>query len=143
MPWSCVKELPFVLLSSPSSWWVVTRSGDWILDCSRGTEMARLFRSATGAKFHAALALIMRDMIRSGVWSGVEAGFLSELLRPVTHDDAHDLQINGAIVQSMRQVARTRLVCDDQTRWQELAQHQTACAPHHDRIPKPRRGNRR
>lgn len=75
--------LPFV--DTPAAphgknFWFVQGGGDFLEDCDVGGEYARLYmdqRIVPGPC--PALAWIVRDMARSGRWTGVEVGFLSSI----------------------------------------------------------------
>ena len=74
-------DLPFVRNQNDRNagkriFWFVQSGGAWIEDCRVGHEYGRIFldrRQRFGAPL---LTWIIRDMIRAGRFSGVEAGFL-------------------------------------------------------------------
>ena len=66
-------------------YWDVRPSGKWAEDCRVGSEYFRIWLArATSAEHYPMLSWVLHDMIRSGRWSGVEAGFASGLERAAT-----------------------------------------------------------
>lgn len=110
------QPLPFVstIPRTDRSFWSVEPAGnDWIMDAAVGAEYARIYldqRTIPGPC--PALAWVIRDMIKAGRWTGVEAGFASVIeraaaqgyLQPrtvsVPHDDAYDFNTHRPVVQS-------------------------------------------
>lgn len=102
--------LPFVK-SEPRDghkFWDVTRSGDWALDCVVGSEYARIYVERRSEMHAPLLGWIVRDMIKVGVYSGVEAGFIGGLaayiparqrigMPLVAHDNADDGKPDRAV----------------------------------------------
>lgn len=60
-----------------SSFWNVRASHVWAVDDQIGREYGRLFLNARQARVPGTppLSMIMRDMVKAGRWTGVEAGF--------------------------------------------------------------------
>lgn len=107
--------LPFVDTHKPpdsKSFWLVQGGGDWFEDTDVGREYARLYMDQRAEKKSApTLTWVVRDMLRSGRWTGVEAGFLDsieaaaicghKLRRPdliLSNYDADDLDMDGPII---------------------------------------------
>lgn len=103
--------LPFVAQTTApdKSFWVVDSAGqDWTEDCQVGSEYARMYLER-GAD-QTPLIWIIRDMVKAGRWTGVEAGFCSVVGRAalsrrrdqpppsVPHDDANKLDADRAII---------------------------------------------
>lgn len=96
------------------TFWFVQGGGDWSEDCDVGAEYARIYMDQRIVQGPCpALAWIVRDMARSGRWTGVEVGFLSSVeaaaakghaLRrtnlAVGDDDADDLDMNRTVVKA-------------------------------------------
>jgi hypothetical protein len=56
--------------------WLVKRTGDYTFDCYLGHELARLtLRAMRTGSNPTLLGGIIADMVRGGVWGGVEVGF--------------------------------------------------------------------
>lgn len=94
-------DLPFTSRDTPPTdslhgegvrYWDVRPSGVWAEDCAVGMEYARVYvsRFKCGER-RPLLCWIIRDMIRGGQWSGVEAGFAQRVsceLLPKRRDPA-------------------------------------------------------
>lgn len=116
MPSKPDQPLPFVstIPRTDRCFWSVEPAGnDWVMDSAVGAEYARIYldqRTIPGPC--PALAWIIRDMVKAGRWTGVEAGFASVIeraaaqghLQPksvsVPHDDAYDFDAHRSVVQS-------------------------------------------
>lgn len=107
--------LPFVDSHKPpndKSFWLVQGGGDWFEDTDVGREYARLYMNQRVEKKAApTLAWVVRDMLHSGRWTGVEAGFLDaveaaaisgyRLRRPdlvLSDYDPNDLNLDRPII---------------------------------------------
>lgn len=60
------------------SFWDVSSTGDWTADCAHGVRLAREFLDVCGHEHTSLLGWCVRDM--RGRYSGVECGFLSEIM---------------------------------------------------------------
>lgn len=63
--------------------WDVIASGDWQSDCDVGQEYGRLYLHRLDAGDAPLLGWIFRDMVRTGHYGGIEAGFCAIILRRV------------------------------------------------------------
>lgn len=99
--------LPFIGTTEQSdkSFWVVAGGRNWTEDVTVGAEYARIYLTEARTP----LAWIMRDMVRTGRWTGVEVGFCSVIGRAaairrranhgsLSHDHADDLDSDGSVV---------------------------------------------
>lgn len=96
--------------STGRSFWCVTPSGSYIKDCQSGVQLARetlVHVESRGGAY--VLVYTLADMVRQGRYSGVEAGFVSELARrlaseetklSVADDNPDDGRMAGGIVHS-------------------------------------------
>lgn len=76
--------LPFVRdnnndTESHRSFWDVAQSGDWLDDCTVGHQYARIYMARRQRYGAPILSWIVRDMIRAGRYTGIEAGFISAI----------------------------------------------------------------
>lgn len=69
-------RLPFMY---DRSCWHVEPTFDWAADCGVGSDYAILYIDLARSEFAPPLCWIVRDMIRVGQWTGIEAGFLSTI----------------------------------------------------------------
>lgn len=101
--------LPFVRTrkrdDDPCQFWDVDMTGVWSFDAKVGQEYARIYIERCKWYGAPALSWIVRDMIRSGTYSGVEAGFIGGVASQLparqrismplsTHDDTDDLHLD-------------------------------------------------
>lgn len=69
--------------------WVVEPSGEWTDDAAVGASYAQVWLHRLAAGTAPPLGWIVRDMIKAGRWSGIEAGFLrmiSNVRASISHD---------------------------------------------------------
>lgn len=116
--------LPFTGGTS-KSFWQVMPSGDWIADCEVGAAYAAIYARHVKENSGIPLCWIVQDMIKSGRYTGIEAGFMGEInrqLRPLCggDDDAPYLRLYGRVVEAHGEVG-TGLVGDEHTGQQKLA----------------------
>lgn len=130
-------KLPFV---SAESCWGVVATGDWETDSGLGAEYARLYvRAMRDAGRGPLLSWIVRDMMRSGTWTGIEAAFLSTVGRYAGADpppplctlrgernghNAHNGHANGAVMQFKGRIAGPKTVGDQKRRRKKLSEDQ-------------------
>ena len=101
-------SLPFVRDKDDSTkrdFWAVNANGIWSDDCTVGHEYGRIYLARCTHYGAPALAWIVRDMIRAGRYTGVEAGFSGALanalprrIASVSYDDALDADMQGSVV---------------------------------------------
>jgi len=124
-------QLPFV---GDERFWSVAASGDWGEDSRKGAEYARLYVAhmrATGRG--PLLSWIVKDMIKAGTWTGIEAAFLVAVgqfaqavvpvLSTVRESDGHhadDGRPHRAVEQLKRRVVRAKAVRGEQCRRNKL-----------------------
>lgn len=132
-------QLPFV---GDKRFWSVAASGDWCEDSRKGAEYARLYVAhirATGRG--PLLSWIVKDMIKAGSWTGIEAAFLAavgQFAQAVVPDDltrervlrtlregnghhADDAKPHRAVEQLKRGVVRAKAVRHQQCRRNKLS----------------------
>lgn len=99
--------LPFIGTTGQSdkSFWVAAGGKNWTEDVTVGSEYARIYLDQARTP----LVWIIRDMVKTGRWTGVEVGFVSVvgraavIRRPMnqgllSHDHADDLDPDGSVV---------------------------------------------
>lgn len=104
--------MPFMVkptTDTATKWWSVEPTNDWNEDADVGAEYARIYLEAAKRSLIPPLGWIVRDMIRTGRWSGIEAGFCNTVgasalgHRPVGVGHNHppeDADIGGPVVKS-------------------------------------------
>lgn len=129
--------LPFL---SPESCWLVTPTGEWETDSGLGAEYARLYvREMRDTGRGPLLSWIVRDMMKRGAWTGIEAAFLSTVGRYAGADpppplctlrgqrnghNAHNGQAHGAVMQFEGCIAWPKTVGRQKRRRKKLPQDQ-------------------
>jgi len=95
--------LPFVSTDRHSSWDVGATRRGWSDDCDLGREYGRIYLERLSQPGAPLIGWIVRDMTRTGSYSGVEAGFMSaiatELERSRTYQHASDCHSDRGVIQ--------------------------------------------
>lgn len=81
-PAPSLQSLPFTCSDDTRidrRFWVVDSTDDWPDDCHLGSEYGRIYLDHLSAGYAPPLGWIIRDMIKAGRYTGVEAGFSAAL----------------------------------------------------------------
>jgi hypothetical protein len=113
--------LPFVAdTDAGRSYWAIEETADYVKDCAKGRALARdLLHDMRRTGDTHALNWALADMIRAGRFSGVEAGFCSELGLSLVQDDTCQTDVKPRIVNGHHN-GHARSVGDDKSRLDEL-----------------------
>lgn len=101
-------------------YWSPDATGDYGADCARGAMLAEDVLLSARADGHPIVLInTLQDMVKSGKWGGLEAGFASRLAQALTQDDADNFCRDGRIIQN-QPMNGARAIGDQRPRPDEL-----------------------